>query len=250
MIVLALSCLVWLQDTPKENPKPLGAKEVIDKYIEAKGGADLLTPTPCFKMVTDVYVDGILLGKYQLFRSGAKFMDKYTLNDKSSLRRGVSGDTVWVINFENEPSIFTGQEAESFKLEYCSQRKSIRWRDAVDQIKYGGLKNFRGRKVHELVFPKENDVRRFFDIESGLLIGSRRQLDDEEKTVLESEFSDFAKASNGYVYAKRTTRRYGTQYTREFRCSSLEINPDMDMNLFATPKSVQKLQREKSDRNK
>lgn len=233
----------------QENAPSIDAKTVVGSYITALGGEDLLMQNRIYSIKADVFVDDIPVGEYELSRSNGKFVDRYRLNDGTLLRRGTDGTISWTIFSDQsveEPTILSEKESEAFQLNYCKNHDAIQWRDSIDDIEFIGRSLFRGKEVFVLGFPKDSGTKRYFDVHTGLLVGSTRHADGNLNSVVESELKDYTKASNGYMFPKRIIRRFGDEFTREFRTTSYEVNPQIGPKLFLVPDAIKILRSKQS----
>lgn len=214
-----------------QNPS---AEQLVDKYIQAIGGAQKWKAVKSMKLTVTLRTQGIdLLGLVQATADGKQRME-FTFNG-AKLIRAYDGATAWTFDqFSGmtAPAKLEGEAAadltdEEFLDEFIDYRKK------GATIAYLGQEEYEGLPYHKLAKKEKNGEQAIFlfDEETGLLLLKRETSDT---GVTETQYQDYAKVS-GLTMPMKVIGKSGGQILQSFVINKTEFDVDMPADLFVFP---------------
>ena len=241
----SLAITAEAQTTAEEQPATLPpAKQIMDDYVEALGGADKLAgvTTRHMKGLMKMPLHGVQAPLEIWHRSPDSMVATVELPGMGSTRQGVHGDTAWDVNpLMGVPRLLEGKEKAHFLKQADLQAdlhfdKYYMSMKTVEAIEIDGRPHY---KV-ELTTLKGDKETRYFDAESHLLTKVEQKVTTVMGEVeLVEKISDY-RSIDGIMLPHKTQQQVmGTDMEVEFE--SVKLNIEIDDSIFAIPDDVQQL---------
>lgn len=217
---------------PKEKsalPKDLTAEKVIDKYLNALGGEEMLSKIKDVKMVMNATIQGNELKIIQTSKSPDKLMREVKMGSMVMQKEIYNGNEGVMFQqgqrlptTEDEKKDFVFKSALIPELEY--KRKKLK-----SELK--GIENFEGEEVYvvEVTLPSGTVNTLYYDTDSGLKVKEMANVSTPQgEMVITILFDDYTEESGVNFPGKITFSPPGLAA----EMVSLEINKGVADNLF------------------
>jgi len=156
------------------------ALEIMDKSIEATGGAEKLSSVESMKQTGTISVP--MAGLNGTMTTWVKppdmMMTVVELPGMGTTRQGVRGDIAWSMDQMSGPRLLTEAEATELRREIDLTR-SLDFREEYPTIEYVEQTTFDGKEAHKLRLVDGDGAAstQYYGVDSGLLIGSERTVE-------------------------------------------------------------------------
>jgi len=219
------------------------AGEIIDKYVEATGGAEAYgkIDNRVVKGTLDLGAQGITLGM-TIF--AAKPNKNYTLIESDAtgkMERGTDGEVVWEVSAMMGPQIKEGQERADY-LREASFDRWTHWRDIYEKADYEGVETVDDAPAHKIVLtPKDGKAQTYyFDQASNLVVKVEFVLENPMGTIpLVSYLGDYKEVDG--LLIPHSARIVVMSQERVMTTTSVEHNVDLPEDRFALPAEIRAL---------
>ena len=242
LIPILFTLLVPVQDS--ESTVPPSASDVIDRYIEAKGGRKSLEQIENYVVKGIWTSEGKTTCEYETYQAKNLHLSIVTYPNGSQRQHGTNGKIAWRIDVEGNAMILRGEAEQDYLRHASSLHKALAWTEEVENIEYVQRTSIGETSAHQLRFPTHDgtELNRFFDAESGLLVREEVRLTDINKTLLVSEITDYVKEPDDTMVARLRIIHRGPREVVEDRVTSYEANNIDDLSIFDLPEEIVKLQ--------
>jgi len=215
------------------------AAEVLDRYVQALGGADAVKSIQSETVRGEVDVTG-RPGKttFVYYAKPFKTLLHVTRPDGSELYDGFDGKMSWSVTPEGA-SIDKDTPIDAVRRD-ADLQYPLHQPDYFRELKLAGVTDFEGHTCYWLhgttLWGKDNN--QFYDVETGLLVGYRFQSDDGAKQNVIALFQGYQRFGGLLMPTKRISRV--AERTQTFTITSVSLEPLTD-SLFDPPQDVKKL---------
>lgn len=230
---MAILALVLVTLAPQELPT--GA-EVVARYIEAKGGQELLRKTRSYRLLVEIHIDGKKTADSEVLQAKNRHLTINTLADGSTTTHGTDGKTAWYIDPEGKVHYLKGPQLVDYLRHYTTVHEALEWPKQFTKIDCVSRKRIGGKEAFQVEFtPKHGHaITRYFSVDTGLFL-REVQKTDKKGTEAVSDIADYRRVKGVLVPHTRTVR-VGNQVT-EYRIRRAENNAMFGKNRFVPPQS-------------
>jgi len=226
------------------------AQEVIDKYVRAVGGYELLGSRENIHYISNGYSSHGSVFVYEVYQAEGLFSARFNYEDGSVIERGIRTDKTL-----NEDGSRAGHAWEisrgSFRemigderQEYIRRRSSVtavaRLFEYYQSIEFDSTDAIDGREINALVFTDHNgkEIKRYYDAETGLL---RRQICDESLSnrnmSVVRDYLNYERVGDYMISKKQVvTQSSGSVWTYEIEL--YEVDARIPKGTFDLPMSI------------
>ena len=231
--LLLLAAQVLSTAAFQSNDLPTGT-EIIERYVRAKGGEELLRKTRNYQIETEIWIDGKKTATTQMFQAPNRHLTINTLVDGSTTQHGTDGKRAWLVAADGSVTDLQGDQLRDYLAHYSTVHEALEWSKQYEKINCVGRRSLLGGKAFEVHFiPKDGPtIVRFFDDDSGLFIREQRVL-DEQGTLLVSDMSDYRRV-NGIMVSHKRVNTIGGEST-EYILKVAKNNVTFPDDLFQPP---------------
>lgn len=240
-LAAAFALVMPLSLAAQEDLPP--ARDIIDRYVEAIGGADAVESQPARRVLgrVELPAQGLSGDIEMLAAPPNKYVMTVDLSGIGVVRSGYDGETAWMIHPAMGPMLLDG-----LMLQQAKQQASMRSPlhpdefiaelETVERVEWEGCDCYRVRVVTQW----DEEYFEFFDVETGLLKGSIR---DQASPMGEIEtvtlVSDYQQIGDMRLPMRSTQRIMSMEQVLSFSEVS-EIEPAD--SVFALPPEIEALQ--------
>ncbi len=217
------------------------AEQVIARYVEAIGGADLIRSRTSMHMVGEFSMPAMgITGPMEVSVSGMKSLTVIDLEGVGRISVGFDGETAWEMNPFQGPRIKEGKELQQV-LEDTGPESMLRdaslftTRETVGKSEWAGEECWRVR----LVWKSGRESFECYSIATGLLIGTETtaatSMGEVPTTITVQEYKDF----DGIKFATKATQA-AMGVEQQFTFTAVHFM-DIDPKVFDLPPEIQAL---------
>jgi hypothetical protein len=211
-LALFLPAVGYAQASPAKSTKPATtpaagpasaqalppARQIIDKYVAAVGGRDALMKHNSRHIVMTVEIPqaGVKAQGESFTARPDKALEKMNIPGMGELMEGFDGTTAWSVNPVQGPRLISGKQLEQ-RRHRASFDATLHQEESIKSLETVELADFEGKKAYKVKVTRTNGDESFeyFDVDSGLLVGSTMTMDTEmgqvtSNTVL-SDYKEF-----------------------------------------------------------
>lgn len=232
--ILAITLVTFLVITSAKAQTPT-AEKIIDKYIQAIGGAQKWKAVKSMKLAVTLRTSGIdIPGVVQATADGRQRME-FTYSGLKMIR-AYDGITAWAFDQFNgmaAPARLPEEQAKDLTDEEFLD-EFIDYKEKGATVAYLGKEEYEGLPYHK-VSKKEKDGEEavfLFDEETGLLLLKREQADG---ALSETQYQDY-KEVNGLTMPMKVIGKSNGQILQSFIVKEATFDVEMSEELFAFPK--------------
>ena len=221
MFVLSGGCSII---SAQETDQPT-AERVIEDFIEALGGEMAVSNFESCRLTGRC--EGSISGDFEyLYRDGS-FVLVADFERMGRTGLGTDGDRWWRIDAGKKPTLVSGRESRGWRMFAFATPVFLNWLEFDGKLELLGATEFDDQLAWQVRFTIEDDmtVDRYFDQETGLLIGADYTTDDNRVTWT-YEFEDV----DGVMWVSRTESKYYTWTIHDW-----EFDVEIDDELLAGP---------------
>ena len=233
IFLMCLLSLPSIQLLPSSQQLPSG-QEVVDAYVNAKGGAELLKKTTSYRMLVEIRLDGKKTADSEIMQSGRCHLTIHTLPDESKLSHGTDGRIAWITDKEGVAYPLEGSQRRDYLRHNTTVHEALEWPNQFHEIQCVGTQQINGKATYEVQFKpaKGHTIVRFFEVDSGLFVREVQQL-DVPGTQSISDLSDYRRV-DGVLVSHRRTVQVENQ-TTEYIVHHSENNVTFTADQFVAP---------------
>ncbi|MGI9517823.1 MAG: hypothetical protein ACR2NP_12300 [Pirellulaceae bacterium] len=175
LLSFAIACHATCESRAQQANTPEAA-EVIDDFIEALGSEMMLSSIESCRI--GGRVAGPVSGDMEVRCKGQNFVSEMQYSASTTVTFGLTDGTWWTQNGDSSRTSIEGAMANAIQSVNLTNLYFRSWPEFDGTIEVVGPADFREQETWELRFTSKNDaeVNRFFDRESGLLVGCRYDL--------------------------------------------------------------------------
>lgn len=224
------------------------ADEIIDGYLETIGGADNLKKLQGIKFTGKGIQQGQEFPGYMVMLKNGKQMQAYEIQGKTMKDNVFDGNTLWSTNFQNlKAEKASSEQTNNFKLDandfpdpFIDYKEKgyvveLLGKETVDGVETQKIKltkephTIEGQKVDDILFY-------YFDVESNVPIAMEVELKSGpgKGQMYRTTMSDYQEVE-GLYFPFTTTEYIGQQEIITISLDAVELNPEIDENLFNFP---------------
>jgi hypothetical protein len=219
------------------------AESVISRFVQVKGGEAALNKIRDYTIKGDVVSGTETVATFEIYQAPNRHLSIDRFPDGSVRQQGTDGNIAWTLGADGTASILQGQEARDYMRHYATLHESLEWKKQFEAILYAGQKTLGDESVHHLIFVAADNrqINRYFSTTTGLFIREEQVFETGENTqILISEIRDYVREENGTLVSRSRLNHFGSEYSIEYRITSLETNRLSD-EIFELPKPVAEL---------
>lgn len=153
------------------------AVEVIEKSIEAMGGAEMLSKFDSAKQTGTISIPSAgLTGTLESYvKSPDMFLLVVDFPAMGKTKQGLNGDVAWTTDAMSGPRLMPEAEERELRRE-ADMESRLKFKDEYPTIEYVSETQFDGQKAHKLrlVNKEGNESTEYYSVESHYMIGSER----------------------------------------------------------------------------
>jgi hypothetical protein len=226
------------------------AQEVIDKYIQALGGYEVLASRENVHYISNGHSSHGSVFTYEVYQAEGKFCSRFDYQDGRILERGIRTNrqhnddgTRKGFAWETTNGVFREMIADE-RQEYLRRRSSVtsvtRLFDYYKSIEFDSTDAIDGREVNALILTDHNGkkVKRYYDVETGLL---RRQECEEafsHKNIhVVRDYYDYEQVGE-YMISKKQVVTQSDNSVWTYEIELYEVNTKVPRETFAIPKPM------------
>lgn len=224
------------------------AAEVMDKYVEATGGAEAYAAVQrrVIRGKLEMPSRGITGSMVTYFQHPGKFYSEITTS-AGTHRRGCNGRTAWTIEPNNEPRILTGL-AKVLAIRDGTLDRFGHWRELTDKLEYAGEEEIDGKKCAKVILTykpidpaaKEAPVTLYVDLETGLIKQYTTEVTRPNMLAkVTAVLDDYRKVDGILLPHKMSLKTDAVQYT--VTLTKVENNGPIPPEIFVLPRAIQEL---------
>jgi hypothetical protein len=234
IVIFASVAPVWPQAAPLKT-----ADAVLDRYKQALGGVDAIAKVQSETVRGEIEKAGTP-GKatFVYYAKPFKTLMKATQPDGKEIVNGFDGKTSWSVTPQGA-SIDHDTALEAIRRD-ADLQYPLHQPDYFDKFELAGVTDFEGHRCYWLHGTTHwgKDNNQFYDVETGLLVGYRFQIDTASKNVAVVVFDDY-KNFGGPLMATKNMSRSGDQ-SQTIVYKTVSYDP-LDDSMFELPESVKAL---------
>lgn len=234
--------------TPPGQPAPSAeklpeAKALMDKFLAAIGGVDRLKAVKSRHVSLTMELVGMdLKGRMQIYQMPpAMAYTETDLAQVGKVMQGSDGETVWESSLLTGTRILKGAERAAF-LRGMRFNADYDYEDLFKSMKTTGVEEIAGRPAYAVDLVTKDDTKetRFFDKESGLLVGLRSTTKSQMGEVpSNSTFSDYREVGGVKMPFKMSVKAMQVEMVTTIDKAELDI--PIPAERFALPDEVKTL---------
>lgn len=212
-------------------PDGLTADKVIQKYIEALGGAEKIVAIKSLKSSSKASVPGAELIINSVQQAPNKAAVEILANGMTFQKIICDGKDVSIVQMGQKAPVDEGTREETLFDSYLVPE--LFFKDAGVSLALDRVEKVSDRDAYviEYTYPSGNKADVYFDAETGLKVKSVKQLETPQGNVTQSiSYQDY-KPEGGVQFPHTITQNVGPQ-TLKAEVTSLEINVPTDANMF------------------
>ena len=214
------------------------AKDVIDRYINAVGGYEILESIQTIHSVSRGH-SGSGAFTYESFRAPGKSRTTYLYDSDERTDRGLAQGVAWEINRGSPIREMAGEELEDFihKNKFCIS--SPQWPNTFKTIEMDGIERAIDAECYKLKMTRANGEVTFkhFDIETGLLVRSEcKEIFSETTHTVIREYEDYRESGEIKTAFKQTIRFADSVFV--FNTETIEFDSKIPASTFKLPRSM------------
>jgi hypothetical protein len=236
---LALSLSVALAPIHAQQAPLTSASAVLDRYKQVLGGVDAIAKVQSETVRGEIEGSG-MKGKsaFTYYAKPFKNLIRVTRPDGTQITAGFDGTTSWTISPQGA-SIDKDTAVDANRRD-ADLQYPLHQPDYFQKLDLAGVADFEGHKCYWLHGTTHwgKDNNQFYDVNTGLLVGYRFQVDTASTDVAIALFEDY-KSFGGPLIATKNTSRSGDHF-QTFVYKSVSYEP-LDDSLFELPQAVKTL---------
>ncbi|CAN5746388.1 hypothetical protein BH23PLA1_BH23PLA1_19020 [soil metagenome] len=215
------------------------AEAILDKYIEATGGAEAhqKIKTRVTRGTLEVVGAG-LKGDVEIYQAApAKLLSVVEFEGLGKIVQGTDGKAAWELNPLTGDRVLKDNEKADFLI--AARLDETAWREDYEKVECTGVEDVDGKPAYKVVLtPKQgNPATNFYDKDSGLMVKSSRTVETPMGQIpVEIFISDYQEVDGLKIPFKSTQK----VLTQELKTEAEEISHNVEIgdDRFAIPDSV------------
>jgi hypothetical protein len=215
------------------------ASAVLERYKQVLGGADAIAKVESETVHGEIEGSGMKgRATFTYYAKPFKNLIRVTRPDGAQITAGFDGSTSWTITPQGA-SIDKDTAVDANRRD-ADLQYPLHQPDYFSKLELAGVTDFEGHKCYWLHGTTHwgKDNNQFYDVNTGLLVGYRFQVDTASKDVAFAIFDDY-KNFGGPLLATKNTSRSGDQ-SQTFIYKEVSYAP-LDDSLFTLPAAVKAL---------
>ncbi|MGI9515704.1 MAG: hypothetical protein ACR2NP_01550 [Pirellulaceae bacterium] len=230
-----LSPGVEAQEEPASPGLP-SAEQIIDRYIEEIGSEMGLSSIETLTLEADFEGLDRGSGNMSLNASGNYWHYDFQTTDGQITYHMCQDGTAWENQYGSIARL-SGNDRVKFEEIIPVIFAPLRWLDYPGQMETTGVEEVRSKKCYVIEFRPEGGkpVRRYFDMESGLLV---RMSYDSNSTNADWYLSDYQEVE-GFTIPMRREQYFSGSHAYTVKTTSVVINEPVDEELLEPPLKVE-----------
>lgn len=244
--------------TPAESSAPAtpaeklpDAKAIMEKYLDAIGGADRLKKIKSRQVTMNLEMPAQgLKGVVRLYQMPpAMAYSETEIAQIGKILQGSDGETVWESNVMMGTRILQGAERAAF-LRGMRFNADYDYEDLFKSMRTVGVETVAGRPAYAVEVVNKDDTKetRLFDKESGLLVGMRATTTSQMGDIKsETTFSDYRDVQGMKVPFKFVVKAMQTEMVTTIE--KIELDAPIPASRFDLPDDVKALLAKQNSEN-
>jgi len=219
-----------VQTQAMKMPEGMTASRVMDQYIEALGGRQVLENMKDVKQTAHVEMNGQRLTIETYREKPDKMATRMLMNGRLMQEQTFDGEKASV-RAMGQTQQLTGKQLESFKFE-ATMHKFLRYEELGVELSLEGMEEVDGSPAYEVKITNPDGVERYeyFDAQSGLKVKSKQTVKSPQGEMTQSETYSRYQEVAGVQFPYRIEVSGMRSMTMEV--DSIEVNQGMDPEIF------------------
>ncbi len=240
MWLLKLVLAAAQQTGPATQPVPT-AEQVLDRYIEVTGGAKAYEAVHTMVVHYKGNLGGMPVTDEEYTTDSGRYYSIVNMGLLGSSQEGSDGQTVWETSSIGS-RIVTGRKREA-DLRDANPTRDLRWRDLYKYTECKKVVDYEGVPCYDVLLISPDDLveDRYYDVETGLMIGRKSMVDDASFGLIgmEEVYGDYSRYGNLLLPASRTMKIMAQEMA--LKIQSVEINGQVPDSRFDLPSAIKAL---------
>lgn len=230
-------------DTERKSDELPSARKILERYLLAIGGYESLGSVSSFhcKMSVVSVEDPSTSYMYEgLMKNDACFEEYIGSNGRRTTRVVKDGEGWETMHGRNRK--YSDAEVECFVRTFLGRKNSLAWHKTCSTFKCVGRETVRQREAYlvELIYKDGLKSRKYFDVESGLLVRSvDERIEKGSQREATCEIYEYKEFQGQLIpYRQKMTFHYGAF---EYVVDSCEFNIELADDFFEFPEESRKV---------
>ncbi|MEL7146682.1 MAG: hypothetical protein AAFO69_09965 [Bacteroidota bacterium] len=223
--------------------------EIIDDYLEAIGGNEVLSKVKGMRMTGKLMQQEMEVPFTQVIMNDGRQFSEINIMGLTVKQRVFDGEKMWSVDMSTQEAKYdSDEELRNLRLGFNDFPDVFyNYKNKGYSFKYIGKEKMGERETYKLEVRKEDlmvngkqmpDVVYYFiDVEDKLSIAQQTITTDESgnEILVTILFNDYMDVGNGYLTPKSLSQYIGEQLSFELVITDIELNPVLDDSEFTFP---------------
>jgi len=239
------------------------ADEIIDNYLENLGGKEKLAKIKAIKIQAKAMQQGMEIPVEIIMTADGKQYITAEIQGKKLVQMAFDGETAWHTNFMNmEPEKSDSETAENMKKNSKDEFPNpfLNYKEKGFKAEYLGKEEVEGTETYKVKLTEhpvtmdgqevQKEVYYYFDTENYVPIIAEEEIKKGQfkGTKIQQVFSDYQEV-DGIYFPFSTAQKFNGMTGSEVKVVKIEINPEIDENIFRfTPPAASSKKDTKEDK--
>ena len=214
------------------------AAEILDKYVEATGGAKAYESLRSAVTHSKGSAMSMPVTLEEYMASPTRCYSRLNMGPLGTVEQGTDGRTAWTIQ-GGQAQVLEGNDREEM-LREANLLKDVQWRDLYKSAKCTGVVDFEGHKCYKVVMTPNKGAKRtrYYDVRTGLLVGQEtvEEISGAENVSAVQIYDDYRKFGPLMYPAKAIVRAGGVDVL--LNVENVEWNVEIPADRFDLPAAV------------
>jgi hypothetical protein len=217
------------------------ADEIIDKYIEAAGGKDVISKINSVYTESTVSIMGNDAPATTTILNGKGYKTEMEMNGQKVVSC-ITDTGGWVINpmmGSSEPQPMPAEQYKMGKLQLDVGGPLYNYKEKGEKVELQGQEKVGDVNAYKLkvTMPDSNEVNYYIDPNTYHIVQATFSTEFQGQPIdVTTTFSNFQKTDIGYVMPYSIDTNYGGQFEMPITIKKVEVNKEIDPSTFAMPK--------------
>ncbi len=241
------------------NSNAQTADEIVNNYLENIGGKEKLAKLEGIHMLAKAQAQGMDIPvDIYMFKDGKQLV-KFELQGKKMVQLAFDGTTAWGTNFMSGKA--EKKDSEDIKNLIRTAKNSfpnpfLNYKEKGHKIELIGKEEVEGTETYKIKLTElpvladgkevSNESYYYFDTENFIPVMVEQEIKSGQAKGAKTQevFSDFQEV-DGLYFPFSTINKFNGQTGQEIKIEKIELNPEVDMNMFKFPEEQKETSQEK-----